>query len=189
MSLALSPPSRGTAGGSSHAGNSGQLAWRTAAAWCQIARLGRFPCSPPAFSFLYSLSPLPLLSVFFHDTPSLCFSSFSLYLSKNSPFAPKCQPLSFSPWSVPSVSVIPLSFHVPPLLSCFLYHPSCFSTVRPDCLSGAKSSCLTLCGRPHSAYLTCHVLCGITCPCVLQSGFHFDAQINTFIIDFLRCVL
>lgn len=123
------------------------------------------------FLFLYSLSPLPLLS--FPPPHLLSVFPASPFISlKTLLLLPKHQPL----FSLPDLFSVHLSF---PCLFKFLrssrvfYHPSCFPAVRPDCQSGAKSSCLTLCGRPHSAYLTCHVLCGIMCLCVLQSGLKY----------------
>lgn len=171
MSLALSPPAVQLVG---------HLMLEIAVSWPdgRLVRGVRLPASggchaPHLPSLSFPLLPLSSSTAFISPpTPSLCFSSLSLYLSKNSPFAPKTSASFLSPRSILSTSVIPLSFQVPPLLSCF-YHPSCFPAVWPDCQSGAKSSCLTLCGRPHSAYFTCHVLCGIMCLCVLQSGLKY----------------
>lgn len=122
MSLALSPP-RGTAGGSSHAGNSGQLAWRTAGAWCQIACFGRLPCSPPAFSF-FSFTPSLLFHCFHFPPPPHLLSVFpaSPFISlKTLLLLPKHQPL----FSLPDLFSVHLSF---PCLFKFLRSSRVFTT-------------------------------------------------------------
>ena len=161
------PLPHGTAGGSSHAGNSGQLA-------CVVSDspvwFGRWPCARflSIFSFYLSLTPFFQLS----SSLALSFSTSSLSFFQpiyiflpfsvsplNSNFSLHFFSLRFSAFFL-SENFVSLSFSVffsplcvpcPSFSLCHIWPPKLLFTVWLDCLSVAKSSCLSLCCRAHRA--------------------------------------